>query len=44
MDNKHKANLMLFKSLTGKTVVGVPKVQEPTQGYWPAKNGKEYYK
>ena len=43
MQKKHHEIQMLFKALTGKSVVSVPKTTEPTAGYWPAKS-KEYFK
>jgi len=44
MQKKHHEIQMLFKALTGKSVVSVPKTTEPSQGYWPAKNTERYYR
>jgi hypothetical protein len=44
MQKKHHEIQMLFKSLTGKSVVRVPITKEPSEGYWPAKNTERYYR
>jgi hypothetical protein len=43
MENKHKKNLELFKSLTGRVVVNVPQQTVPQFGYWSSKV-KVYWK
>ena len=43
MEKKHQANLALFKSLTGKSVISVPKMKEPVSQGWKS-NVREYWK
>jgi len=44
MQKKHQAIALLFKALTGKSIINVPIMKEPSQGYWPAKNTERYYR
>jgi len=44
MQKKHQANLMLFKALTGKSVISAPKLGEPSAGYQTARGTERYYK
>jgi len=37
MQKKHQANLMLFKALTGKSIISAPIMKEPTAGYQTAR-------
>ena len=44
MQKKHQAIALLFKSLTGKSVVNVPIMKEPSAGYQTARGTERYYR
>jgi len=43
MQKKHQANLMLFKALTGKSIISAPIMKEPTAGYQQSRS-ERYWK
>jgi len=44
MQKKHQAIALLFKALTGKSVINVPKLGEPSAGYQTARGTERYYR
>ena len=44
MQKKHHEIQMLFKALTGKSVISVPIMKEPSAGYQTARGTERYYK
>ena len=44
MQKKHQAIALLFKALTGKSVINVPIMKEPSAGYQTARGTERYYR
>ena len=44
MQKKHHEIQMLFKAMTGKSVINVPKLEEPSAGYQTARGTERYFK
>jgi len=44
MQKKHQAIALLFKALTGKSIINVPIMKEPSAGYQTARGTERYYR